>query len=208
MTKQVNSFVNSFILPDNIIKDMKDKIKDTKKSKIEFGFALCTDINNQANSQKNNSKIIKKSKIIEKGTSCVGTSCSIKVGKCNEHQKYIGNYHTHPRGFSTMSITDMVTGCSEDIECIGSASFNTIRCFTRKTNESQCIEEISPFEEEEHRILEKGHYIRSTIKSPKILKTNIIKLLKDISQYDTDINKYHKNRFRLLTKNFNRIDIL
>jgi hypothetical protein len=191
--------VNSFILPDNIIKDMKDKIKETKKLKTEVGFALCTD----KDYPKDNLQTI------GKGTECVGTKCSIKVGKCKEDQIYIGNYHTHPRAHPTMSITDMVTGCSEEIECIGSAPFNTIRCFTRKTSESRCIEEIVPFEVEEHRILEKGGYIRSTLKSPKIIiKTNIIKLLKDISQYENDITKYHKNRLKLLNKNFNRIDIL
>ena len=192
--------VNSFILSDDIISNMKDKIKETKKSKTELGFALCID--------KNDSKNKNDSDIIIKGTECIGTKCSIKVGKCKEDQIYIGNYHTHPRAHPTMSITDMVTGCSEEIECIGSAPFNTIRCFTRKTDESQCIEEISPFEAEEHRILEKGGYIRSTLKSPKtIIRTNIIKLLKDISQYENDITKYHINRLKLLNKNFNRIDI-
>lgn len=197
--------VNSFILPDDIIKNMKDKIKETKKSKIELGFALCTDKDHQRDNQKDNSQTIK---TIKKGTDCVGTTCSIKVGKCKEDQIYIGNYHTHPISHPTMSITDMVTGCSEEIECIGSAPFNTIRCFTRKTDESQCVEEIGPFEEEEHRILEKCGYIRSTLKSPKIIiKTNIIKFLKDISQYENDIARYHKNRLELLNKNFNRIDI-
>lgn len=197
MSKQVNSF----ILSDNIIRDMKNKIKETKKLKTELGFALCID-----NANKDHSQI---TKIIKKGTDCVGTKCSIKVGKCKEDQIHVGNYHTHPRTHPTMSITDMVTGCSEEIECIGSAIFNTIRCFIRKTDESRCIEEIGPFEAEEHRILEKGGYIRSTLKSPKtIIKTNVIKLLTDISQYENDITKYHKNRFKLLNKNFNRIDIL
>jgi hypothetical protein len=198
--------IDSFILPDNIISNMKDKIKDTKKSKIELGFALCADKDNQIYSQKDNSQ--SNYRTIKKGTDCVGTKCSIKVGKCKEDQTYIGNYHTHPSTYPTMSMTDMVTGCSEDIECIGSVPFNTIRCFTRKTSEFQCIEDIGPFEAEEHMILEKGEYIRSTLKSPKtIVKTNIIKLLTDISKYETDISKYHKNRLKLLNNNFNRIDI-
>lgn len=201
MSKQINSF----ILPDNIIKDMKDKIKETKKLKTELGFALCTDKDNQRDNQNYNPQTIK---TIKKGTECVGTKCSIKVGKCKEEQKYIGNYHTHPRTHPTMSITDMVTGCSEEIECIGSAPFNTIRCFTRKTNEYDCIKDIGPFEVGEHIMLEKGNYIRSILRSPKVMiKTNIIKLMKDISQYDTDMTKYHKNRLKLLDKNFNRIDI-
>lgn len=192
--------VNSFILSDNIISNMKDKIKETKKSKTELGFALCID--------KNDSKNKNDSDIITKGTECVGTKCSIKVGKCKEDQIYIGNYHTHPRTHPTMSITDMVTGCSEKIECIGSVPFNSIRCFTRKTNESECMEEIGPFEAEEHRILEKGEEIRTILRSPKsIIKTGIPKILREISQYDTHIAKYHKNRFKLLYNNFNRIDI-
>ena len=196
MSKQVNSF----ILPDNIIKDMKDKIKETKKLKTEFGFALC--INKDNHHHKNNNQII------TKGTECVGTRCSIKTGICKEDQINIGNYHTHPRSLPTMSITDMITGCSEQIECIGSAPFNTIRCFARKTEESQCIEEIGPFETEEHVILEKGEKIRSILRSPKsIIKTNILRLLTDISQYDTQITKYHSNRVKLMNKHFNRIDI-
>lgn len=187
--------VNSFILPDNIIKEMKDKIKDTKKSKIELGFALCTQEEN--------------SNVITKGTECVGTKCSIKIGQCKNNQKYLGNYHTHPRSHPTMSITDMVTGCLEEIECIGSAPFNTIRCFTRKTDESRCIEDIVPYKEEEYEILEKGENIRSILRSPKtIVKTNVLKLVKDISKYDTQVAKYHSNRVKLLNKHFNRIDII
>jgi len=196
--------INSFILPDNIVSNMKDKIKDTKKLKIELGFALCTDKDSTKDKSQNNHQIIKK------GTDCIGTKCSISVTKCkDDDQTHVGNYHTHPSTYPTMSITDMVTGCSEEIECIGSAPFNTIRCFTRKTSESQCIEEISPFKSEEHRILERSGYIRSTLKSPRtMVKTNIIKLLTDISKYETDISKYHKNRLKLLNNNFNRIDIL
>ena len=190
--------IGSFILSDNIISNMKDKIKETKKLKTELGFTLCTDRDNL----KGNLHTIKK------GTDCVGTKCSIKVGKCKEDQIYIGNYHTHPKGYPTMSITDMVTGCSEKIECIGSVPFNSIRCFIRKTEESQCLNEISPFEEEEHKLLEKGEEIRTILRSPKsIIKTGIPKILREISQHDTHMAKYHKNRFKLLYNNFNRIDI-
>lgn len=213
MSKQVNSF----ILPDSIIKDMKDKIKETKKLKSELGFALCTNkdnrqnINDQQNingQQNINDQQNVNNQIIAKGEECIGTKCSIKTGQCKENQTYLGNYHTHPRSHPTMSITDMVTGCSEQIECIGSVPFNSIRCFTRKTSSHQCIEEIGPFEAEEHEILEKGEHIRSILRSPKtIARANIIKLLTDMSQHDIQIAKYNKNRIKLLNKNFNRTDI-
>ncbi len=191
--------INSFILPDNIISNMKDKIKETKKLKKEVGFALCSTDSNI---------ITKGSNIITKGTECIGTNCSIKTGICKNNQTSIGNFHTHPRSHPTMSITDMVTGCSEEIECIGSVPFNTIRCFTRKTDKTQCLKEISPFEDEEHKILEKGEEIRSIFRSPKtIIKIGIPKILREISQYETNIAKYHSNRVKLLNKNFNRIDL-
>lgn len=215
MSKQVNSF----ILPDNIIKDMKDKIKETKKLKLELGFALC--INKDDNQNIVNKIIINKNttnkivdnknttnKIITKGTECIGTKCSIKTGQCKENQTYLGNYHTHPRSYPTMSITDMVTACSEQIECIGSVPLNKIRCFTRKIDTQQCIEETKPFEAGEHEILEKRERINSILRNPKtIAKTNIIKLAKDILQYDKQVSIYNKNRYKLLNKNFNRIDI-
>ncbi len=187
MSKQIDSF----ILPDNIIKDMKDKIKNTKKLKIELGFALCTDNN-----------------MISKGSECTGTKCSIKTGKCQNNQKQIGNYHTHPNTAATMSITDMVTGCSENVQCIGSAKFNNVICFNRKTDESRCLNDTTPFEDEEHKILEKDSEIRNILKSPKsILKTGIYKVLKEMKQYDDAIFKYNANRIKLLKRHFDRINV-
>lgn len=189
MSKQLNSFV----LPDNVIKDMKDKIKETKKARVELGFALCKD---------------KDSNIIKKGTECTGTKCSIKLGSCLENQIHLGDYHTHPRSHATMSITDMVTGCSDDIECIGSVPFNNIKCFIRKTEESQCIDEISPFEETEHELIEKGDEIITSLKNPiSTIRKGPVKFLKDLHQYDVQTAKYHQNRYKLLTKNFDRVDI-
>jgi len=186
--------INSFILLDDLIKEMKDKIKETRKIKIEVGFALCK------NPTKN---------IITRGTECVGTKCSIKTGMCLTNQKYIGNYHTHPVGAPTMSITDMITGCEEDIECIGSVPFNKIRCFTRKTDSSECINEITPFEDEEHKIIATHEEIRKELRDPvHVFKTGAPQFIKKITQYyEKDVVKYHTNRLRLLNKNFNRIDI-
>jgi hypothetical protein len=185
--------IGSFILPDSIMSSMKDKIKETKKLKIELGFALCTE---------------KDSNIISKGTDCTGTRCSIKAGICREGNTQIGNYHTHPRTDATMSITDMVTGCSENIQCIGSARLTNVVCFSRKTEESQCLKDTSSFEDEEHKILEKGSEIRDILDSPKsVMKTGIYNTLKELKQYDDRVFKYNTNRIKLLHRNFDRISI-
>ncbi len=189
MSKQINSF----ILPNNIISNMKDKIKETKKSKIELGFSLC---------------IEKNSNIITKGSECTGTRCSIRTGICKEDYTKIGDYHTHPRSDATMSITDMVTGCSEYVQCIGSAKSNNIVCFIRKTEEYQCSKDISPFEDEEYDILKKDSEIREILSSPRsIIKTGIYNTLKEMKQYEDRIVKYHANRVKLLNKHFDRIGI-
>jgi hypothetical protein len=189
MSKQIGSFT----LPGNIISNMKDKIKETKKSKIELGFALCTE---------------KDSNIITKGPECIGTRCSIKEGVCKKDHTHIGNYHTHPRTDATMSITDMVTGCSENIQCIGSTKLNNVICYSRKTEESQCLKETSSFEDEEHKILEKRSEIGDMLNSPKsVMKTGIYNVLKELKQYDAEVFKYNANRVKLLHRNFDRLSI-
>ncbi len=207
--------LNSFILPDDIIKDMKDRIKNTRKLGIELGFALCIDKNPNINHDKNpninhdiNHNINHNKKIITKGSECTGEKCSIKAGVCNKNQLQIGNYHTHPRTDPTMSITDMVTGCSESVQCIGSARSNSIVCFIRKTEESKCLEDTSPFEDEEHKILQKGSEIREKLASPRsIVKTGIYNVLKELKQYDDIVFKYNANRIKLLRKHFDRVGI-
>jgi hypothetical protein len=185
--------IGSFILPDIVMSSMRDRIKETRKLKIELGFALCTD---------------KGSNIITKGPECIGTKCSIKEGSCKEGYIQIGNYHTHPRTDATMSITDMVTGCSENIQCIGSTRLNNIVCFSRKTEEYQCLKDTSSFEDEEHEILQKGSELREILYNPKsIMKIGIYNTLKELKRYDDRVFKYNANRIRLLHRNFDRIGI-
>ena len=190
MSKQVNSF----ILLDSIIKEMKDKIKETRHKKVELGFSLCTE---------------KDSNVVVKGSECTGTKCSIKMGKCKEDQRYIGNYHTHPRGPASLSITDMIVGCSDDIECVGSAHFGSMRCFTRRTDSNQCYNEIIPFREEENNVLERSQKVVSAIKNPiQILRMGVPQFIRELRQHDKDIGEYYTNRLRLLSKNFNKTDIV
>ena len=56
--------LNSFTLPDNIIKKMEDQIDKTRNTKIEHGFNLC----------KHNGNIIDKD-------DCTGDICEIRLKK-------------------------------------------------------------------------------------------------------------------------------
>jgi hypothetical protein len=186
------SILRSFILPDEIIKDMKDKIKETRKLKIELGFALCTN---------------KNSSVIVKGTECVGTKCSVKKGICSSDQTYIGNFHTH-QTYPTMSLLDMISACEEEINCIGSTPFNRISCFRRKTEKDKCFNDIIPLESLEKDLLNEKENIIRTLKNPiAIAKKGVFSTIKDTYRYENEISKYHRNRLDLLHKHFDRFDI-
>ncbi len=181
---------------------MRDKIKETKKLKIEHGFALCVDKDSRTKND------IISYHTISKGSECIGTSCSIKTGVCKKDQIQIGNYHTHPITDPTMSIADMFVGCSENIQCIGSAKSNNIVCFSRKADESQCLKDTNSFRDEEHEILQKRLKIRHELDNPRtILKAGIFNTLKEWKQYDDKVFKYNVNRIKLLKKYFDRISI-
>lgn len=187
MTKKINSY----ILPDNIISKMKEEIKQTKKLKIEHGFALCKDDG-----------------VIKKGSECTGTKCEIKEGFCPKNLIHIGDYHTHPKGAATMSFSDMSTGCLAEMECIGSVPFNKIRCFVRKTEYAQCQKDVNPFIEKERILRDRRDDIAKTLKNPlSIVRKGIYNTAKELINYEREIDEYTLNRAKTLTKNFGQIEI-
>lgn len=110
--------LNSFILPDHIIKKMEDQIDKTRNTKIEHGFNIC----------KYNDHIIDKDE-------CTGSTCEIKIKeKCSNQDitPKVGDYHTHPRGSTKLSLPDMRSACHFDFKCIGSI-YNSIKCFVKKS---------------------------------------------------------------------------
>lgn len=120
--------LNSFILSDNIIEKMKDKIEETRLKKIETGFSLCTEIKDIRDKDDGTLKI---------GNECQGTECRISrpMQRCKEKEKYRGLFHTHPSGEIRPSISDILSMYEDGIGCIGIAKDNTkviIRCSIRK----------------------------------------------------------------------------
>lgn len=111
--------LNSFILSDNIIKKMNDKIEETKIKNIEIGFSLCKE---------------KTKDILKIGNECIGTQCVIQrpPQRCKEKDEYQGLFHTHPSGEISPSLGDIINIYEDGIGCIGSPRENKIKCVVRK----------------------------------------------------------------------------
>lgn len=112
------TMLNSFILPEDIVQKMKDKIAETRDKEIELGFSLCRT----------------KSNIIRTGDDCTGTECKLESLKECRIGSYIGGYHTHPKGTTKPSITDLATAYNIGVECIGSVKEDDIKCIVRIGN--------------------------------------------------------------------------
>ena len=124
--------LNSIILQNNIINKMKALLEETKNYRLEYGFDVCG---------KNNDLIIR--------NECRGTLCSINLPQlCEAEERLVGNFHTHPRGPSIMSDTDMYDACGLDFSCIGSSFFDQdrITCLVKKpdANTIDCQKDVIP----------------------------------------------------------------
>ena len=81
--------LNSFILPDKVIKEMRIKLREGLLNEIELGFSICKGQN---------------SNILKVGEQCTGGECSISTpSTCEGNDIYVGAYHTHPNESSRKS---------------------------------------------------------------------------------------------------------
>ena len=130
ITHNMTSKLNSIVLPDSITNRMKALLKDTRNHRLEYGFDIC---------RKNNDLIMR--------NECHGTLCSVELPQgCNTDEILTGDYHSHPRGDSLMSNSDMHVACRLDFSCIGSSpkKHDRILCHIRKpnTNITDCREDV------------------------------------------------------------------
>jgi len=123
--------LNSYSLTDDIVIRMRQKIEETKQKKIELGFGLCH---------------IKPADILKTGEECTGDQCSILPMTECPTGVYIGGFHTHPKGGTQPSIADLRNAYINDLECVGAANNDRIRCFvrigTRKPEDEQNIKSL------------------------------------------------------------------
>lgn len=109
--------LNSFILPDSVIQKMKVKVEETKLKKVELGFGLCHP---------------KRTNVLTAGEDCTGSQCALEPPRECDIGTFIGGFHTHPRtGSDDPSISDLSIAYTHDVECIGSAIDDKIKCYLK-----------------------------------------------------------------------------
>lgn len=196
---------------------MKIELERTNKTGIEYGFSLC---------MKPETNII-----IDKER-CVGDQCKIKVErKCDEGEKHIGSYHTHPDGYARMSGADMVNACLEDVDCVG-GEVNKIKCFVKRRTQPEwkhaakslaCHYASKEFYEKIETPMNKKFYdiktesaklkelVNRYMKGEPINKEELNARIRthnnSIKQFAKDTQKYEQRIGTLINEFFNVIDI-
>lgn len=111
--------LNSFILPDEVIKEMRIKLRESLLKEIELGFSLCRGQN---------------SGILKVGEQCTGGECSVDIpSTCKGNDIYVGAYHTHLHESSRPSSRDIPIIYDRGFACIGGFERykEEIKCYTR-----------------------------------------------------------------------------
>lgn len=123
--------LNSFLLPDNVILEMKRRMKYSKRKDIEVAFNLCAENGN-----------------LHDEYPCCGTKCNVgTISKC-DRGKFVGDFHTHVDGTSEPSLIDLAGAYYHGIMCIGNAKKKDIKCYIRKDKSPKIkeLEDIVPAE--------------------------------------------------------------
>ena len=127
--------LNSFILPDNVIQKMEDKIRESRLKEIELGFSLCKRPDSDT---------------LKIGEQCTGGECSIALPeRCEEKEDiYVTAYHTHFNENSRPSSQDLPIIYKKGLGCIGGISLEgkkEIKCYIR--TKPKDIEEMYRFKD-------------------------------------------------------------
>lgn len=178
--------IGQYILPDSLIKLMKEKINESQKNKRETGFW-----------------IKKEDNILMDAIHCTGTECGIIISESVQkiRKELVGGFHVHPqKSVPYLSAGDLVNACNLGFECVGIKIKDDIRinCFPRISNREDCIKDAMKIYEEDkslrsmHRSLEKmepkteeefKRYNRLTDKYNNKRRIHILKLRDSVNKY-------------------------
>lgn len=106
--------LNNYILTDELKEVMRNKLYETREEKRETGFTLCSKPDNIINARGDH----------------IGDPNKIKIDPevCNKDERFLGGYHTHPRGDSSPSVTDLSHCGVHKIVCVGGDIDDKIKC--------------------------------------------------------------------------------
>lgn len=168
--------INSYILPDKTKSDMIDTISRSIRSKLEHGFNLCLDKDNN----------------IRPGKLCKGKKCSMETAEfeCKEDEKTIGAFHTHQTS-PDPSVRDLAVGYLGGMTCIG--NYQGIKCYKRKKEDHDVLEyaDIRLTENREHFIKWELDRLEAKEISNKEFK-------EEVEKYRKEINRLVDSYFRVI----------
>jgi hypothetical protein len=115
--------IDKFVVPDDIIRKMNEKIKESRSKKVEVGFALCTE---------KNKNVLKAGEQFLGGPHGEFSMIKVPAKRCKDKDQYRGIFHTHVDGMLRPSISDMYHMYEYGLGCIGTTIDNKIKCYVRK----------------------------------------------------------------------------
>jgi hypothetical protein len=179
LNRIMSTKINSYTLPKETKNEMIDAIGVSIRSKLEHGFNLCLDKDNN----------------IRPGKLCKGKKCSMETAEfeCKEDEKTIGTFHAHHTS-PDPSIRDLAVGYLGGMTCIG--NYQGIKCYKRKKEDHDALEyaEIRLSEDREKFIkFEHERWLAKEI-------TN--------KEFKEEVEKYRKEVGRLINSYFRVIDIM
>jgi hypothetical protein len=168
--------INSYVLPKDTKNDMINAISVSIRSKVEHGFNLCLDKNNN----------------IRPGKLCKGKKCSMETSEfeCKEDEKTVGAFHTHHTS-PDPSIRDLAIGYLGGITCIG--NYQGIKCYKRKKEDPDGLEYA------EIRVAEnKEHFIKMQLELLQAKEITRKEVEEEITRYKKEVNILVNSYFRII----------
>lgn len=199
--------INSFILPENITKLMREQLENSNKTDVEFGFTMCANRYNIIEA-----KNIKKG--IEHGKGQTGIFIE---ASCPSRFKSIGTYHTHPDAISRGSAGDLLNTCDKKTNCIGGGEDNKIKCYTKKENidKIDCTKEFTelislvekPLRRKYTEILNDNRELIEISKINSKVDKRIAALNKKVREFNKEYKIFDQRLLKLQNKYFNEIEL-
>ncbi len=171
--------INSYNLLEETKKAMIYTIGTSIRSKLEHGFNLCLDKDNN----------------IRPGKLCKGKKCSMETAEfeCKEDEKTIGAFHTHQTS-PDPSVRDLAVGYLGGMTCIG--NYQGIKCYKRKKEDPDALEyaDIRLIEDREH-------FIKWELDRLEAKEITNKEFKEEVEKYRKEVDRLTNSYFRVININ-------